>query len=338
MRHRLPDLSVLDLVPVSAGSGPAEAIRATCSAAQTAERHGYRRYWLAEHHNSPALACSATTVLMGAVAASTDRIRVGSGGIMLPNHAPLKVAEDIGTLAVMYPGRIDCGLGRAPGTDARTAERLRRGSADLADFTREVTELHGYLGPTTGAPGETAVIGRGVGVDLFVLGSSTGGARAAAELGLPFSFASHFAPDHLREALAVYRGNFNPGAPTAQVSEPWISAAVNVMAADTTAEARRQLLTLQHSFAGVLTGRRGPLVAPGDTAELHPILQSRVAHSLRVTACGTAVEVVDQLIDWAGPLELDEILTVTYAHDPTIRRASLALVGEEWATRRAGGM
>ncbi|MBI9001155.1 LLM class flavin-dependent oxidoreductase [Corynebacterium sp. CCM 9185] len=338
MRSRPPALSVLDLVPVSAGSGPGEAIRAACSAARTAERYGYRRYWLAEHHNSPALACSATTILMGAVAAATDTIRVGSGGIMLPNHAPLRVAEDLGTLAVMFPGRIDCGLGRAPGTDPRTAARLRRGSADLADFTRDVTELHDYLGPASGAPGETAVIGRGAGVELFVLGSSTGGARTAAELGLPFSFASHFAPDHLHEALAVYRENFNPEAPTAQVDEPWVSAAVNVMAAETTADARCQLLTLRQSFAGVLTGKRGPLVAPGDVAELHPILQSRVNHSLRVTACGTAAEVADQLIDWAGPLGLDEIITVTYAHDPVVRRISLALVGEEWGRRVDRGL
>ena len=338
MLRRSPALSVLDLVPVSAGSGPAEAIRAACAAAKIAERHGYRRYWLAEHHNSPALACSATTVLMGAVAAATDTIRVGSGGIMLPNHAPLKIAEDLGTLAVMYPGRIDCGLGRAPGTDPRTAERLRRGSADLVDFTRDVTELHGYLGPATGAPGETAVIGRGAGVRLFVLGSSTGGARAAAELGLPFSFASHFAPDQLYEALAVYRDTFNPGAPTSQVQEPWVSAAVNVMAADTTADARRQLLTLRHSFAGVLTGRRGTLVAPGDTAELHPILRSRVDHSLRVTACGTAVEVVEQLSDWATALDLDEIVTVTHAHDPMIRLHSLKIVGDEWARRNSGSV
>ncbi|MCX7445757.1 LLM class flavin-dependent oxidoreductase [Corynebacterium sp. P7003] len=329
-----PGLSVLDLVPVSSGSGPAAAIRAACAAAQTAERHGYDRYWLAEHHNSPALACSATTVLMGAVAAATETIRVGSGGIMLPNHAPLRVAEDLGTLAVMYPGRIDCGLGRAPGTDPGTAARLRRGSADLVDFTRDLTELHDYLGPATGAPGETEVIGRGADVRLFVLGSSTGGARAAAELGLPFSFASHFAPDQLHEALAVYRGNFNPDAPTAQVSAPWVSAAVNVMAADTVAEAQRQLLTLRHSFAGVLTGRRGPLVAPGDTVEPHPILEARVHHSLRVTACGTAAGVVDQLLDWAVPLGLDEIVTVTYAHDPGVRRRSLALVGDEWARRR----
>ncbi|MEZ2190575.1 LLM class flavin-dependent oxidoreductase [Corynebacterium sp. CCM 9204] len=338
MRHPLPGLSVLDLVPVSSGSSPRAAIEAACAAARTAERYGYRRYWLAEHHNSTALACSATTLIMGAVAAATETIRVGSGGIMLPNHAPLRVAEDLGTLSVMYPDRIDCGLGRAPGTDRLTADRLRRSSADLPDFMRDVTELHGYLGPSTGAPGETAVIGRGTGVQFFILGSSSGGARVAAELGLPFCFASHFAPDQLHDALDVYRRNFNPGASTAQLNRPWASAAVNVMVTDSVEESRYQLKTLYQAFAGVLNGERGPLLAPGDVVGPHPIVAAHISQALRMTAYGTAPDVAAQLLGWAESLGLDEVITVTYAHDPAVRRRSLALLGDEWRRRGERGM
>ena len=252
-------LSILDLAPIVAGSNATEALRNTLDLAQHAEAWGYRRYWLAEHHNMDGLACSATAVLIGHIAAGTQHIRVGSGGVMLPNHAPLVVAEQFGTLATLYPGRIDLGLGRAPGTDQATMRALRRSlaGADEDRFAQDVLELQVYLGDESGAV--RAIPGQGTQVPIWLLGSSLYSAQLAAYLGLPFAFASHFAPDLLLQALEVYRSNYRP---SARWPAPHAMVAANVVAADHNEEADFLFTSLQQRFLGMRRGVRGPLPQP----------------------------------------------------------------------------
>src|SRR3954468_22283129 len=238
-------LSVLDLSPIVEGGDAALALRNTLDLARHAEEWGYRRYWLAEHHNMPGIASAATSVLIGHIAGGTKTIRVGSGGVMLPNHSPLVIAEQFGTLASLYPDRIDLGLGRAPGTDQRTLLALHRNPASSDNFPQDVLELQALLGPVQ--PGQTirAVPGAGTNVPLWILGSSLFGAQLAAMLGLPYAFASHFAPDALMQALQVYRANFKP---SEQLDRPYAVAAVNVFAADSDEEGRRLFTSLQQAF------------------------------------------------------------------------------------------
>lgn len=327
-------LSVLDLVSVSHGSGAAEAIEASVRSAQAAERVGYRRYWVAEHHNTVSVASSATSVLMGRFANETSTIRIGSGGIMLPNHAPLRVAEDFGTLALMYPDRIDLGLGRAPGTDPATAKQLRRGRSDIVDFSADIRELQHYL---AGARPEAQIIahpGQGTNVPLYVLGSSTGGATVAAELGLPLVLAAHFAPTQIAEALEVYRRNFRADAPTAQVEKPWVMIAVNTMVADTEEEAQFQFSVIQQMFLqmGKRSGSRRPLTPPSKApnALATHMEWERVKAVLRYSFVGTAERVSEDLQNFALDAGIDEIMTVTYAHDPQIRENSIISLGVAW--------
>ncbi|MFN8553345.1 MAG: LLM class flavin-dependent oxidoreductase [Candidatus Obscuribacterales bacterium] len=250
-------LSVLDLAPVATGQTAADAFKNTLELARSAERWGYKRYWLAEHHNLPGIASSATSVLIGYVAAGTSRIRVGSGGIMLPNHAPLVIAEQFGTLESLYPGRIDLGLGRAPGTDSTTSYALRRGlTSDGHDFPELLAELQRYLTASDSDLKVHAYPGSGLNIPIWLLGSSTFSARLAAELGLPFSFASHFAPDELDQALKLYRSKFKP---SAHLERPYVMVGVPVIAADTDALAAKLATTTYQKFLGLI--RRQPVQA-----------------------------------------------------------------------------
>ena len=254
-------LSILDLVPVTQDATPREALRKSLDLARQAERLGYRRYWVAEHHNMTGIASAATAVVIGYLAGGTSTIRVGAGGIMLPNHAPLVIAEQFGTLESLYPGRIDLGLGRAPGTDAMGMRALRRDPARVDEFQQDVEELRALLAPVRPGQSIQAVPGGGLNVPLWILGSSTFGAQLAAHLGLPYAFASHFAPDALMEALAVYRARFQP---SAQLASPYAMVGVNVVAAGSDAEARHLFTTLQQAFTNLARGRPGPQQPPLD--------------------------------------------------------------------------
>src|SRR4051812_31437941 len=279
-------LSVLDLSPVTVGSTPAQSFKNSLSLAQHVEKLGYNRFWLAEHHNMAGIASAATAVVIGYIAGGTTRIRVGAGGIMLPNHAPLVIAEQFGTLAALYPGRIDLGLGRAPGGDHATARALRRYFAASDDFPRDVRELQAYFRPA--APGQAvrAVPGEGLDVPIWLLGSSDFSARLAAELGLPFAFASHFAPDYLFTALAHYRDQFRPSAATA---EPRVMLGVNVFVAPTDGEARRLFTSVQQQFLNLVRGTPGQLPPPLDDFDRHlnPAEREHLQHRTRVSAVGS---------------------------------------------------
>jgi luciferase family oxidoreductase group 1 len=255
-------LSILDLAPVTVGSTPAQTFANTLDLAQHAERLGYRRFWLAEHHNMPGIASAATAVLIGHVAGGTSTIRVGAGGVMLPNHAPLQVAEQFGTLGALYPGRIDLGLGRAPGTDQAATRALRRYYQGADEFPADVVELLQYFEPAQPGQAVQAVPGAGIAVEAWVLGSSLFGASLAAALGLPYAFASHFAPAAMVDALALYRERFKP---SARLARPHVMLALNVVAADTDDEARRLFTTQQQSFINLRRGRPGLVPPPLDT-------------------------------------------------------------------------
>ena len=258
--------SVLDLAPVTEGSTPSQAFAHSLDLARWAEQLGYTRYWLAEHHNMPGIASAATAVLIGHIAGGTSRIRVGAGGIMLPNHAPLQVAEQFGTLASLYPGRIDLGLGRAPGTDQPTARALRRYYEAAETFPADVRELLAFFQPATPGQVVQAVPGAGVEVPVWLLGSSLFSAQLAAALGLPFAFASHFAPDAMDEALMLYRRDFKP---SARLAKPYAMLGVNVVAAESDGEAKRLFTTQQQSFINLRRGRPGLIPPPIDDIEAY---------------------------------------------------------------------
>ena len=291
MMRAMIALSILDLAPIVEGGNAAQALRCSLDLAQHAEAWGYRRYWVAEHHNMDGVASSATAVLVGHIAGGTKTIRVGSGGVMLPNHAPLVVAEQFGTLATLYPGRIDLGLGRAPGTDRMTMRALRRhlNTGDEEEsFPRDVMELQGYLGD--GSPGQPvrAIPGIGTRVPIWLLGSSLYSAQLAAHLGLPFAFASHFAPDLLLQALQVYRAGFQP---SAEWPKPHAMVGVNVVAADSDDAAAVLFTSIQQRFLGMQRGQRGPLPRPIDPALLEarwtPQEKAGVQRMLAATATGS---------------------------------------------------
>ena len=259
-------LSVLDLVPVRVGDTPADAFRYTLDLARHADEWGFTRYWMAEHHNMTGIASAATSVVIGYVANGTKRIRVGAGGIMLPNHSPLVIAEQFGTLESLFPGRIDLGLGRAPGTDQVTMRAMRRDPRSAERFPEDVAELQAFFGPVTPGQAVRAVPGAGLNVPLWILGSSLYGAQVAAHFGLPYAFASHFAPDALMQALEVYRQYFRP---SAQLQKPHAMVGVNVIAADTDDEARRLFTSLQQRFTNMLRNQRGQMSPPIDLSLIH---------------------------------------------------------------------
>ncbi|MCI2261922.1 MULTISPECIES: LLM class flavin-dependent oxidoreductase [Xanthomonas] len=322
-------ISILDLAPVCEGSDATAAFANMLDLAQHAERWGYHRYWLAEHHNMPGIASAATAVLIGHVAGGTKRIRVGAGGIMLPNHAPLQVAEQFGTLASLYPGRIDLGLGRAPGTDQATARALRRYFDSADQFPHDVAELLRYFEPAVDGQLVRAVPGAGIEVPVWLLGSSLFSARLAAAMGLPFAFASHFAPDAMDEALAVYRREFRA---SARLQAPYAVLALNVVAAASTAEARRLFTTQQQSFVNLRRGRPGLIPPPIDDIEAFwaPHEKLGVERALACTVLGDPGTVAQGLADFVARHRPDELLLTANIHDHAARLRSFQLAAEAW--------
>jgi luciferase family oxidoreductase group 1 len=318
-------LSVLDLAPVTEGSDAAQAFRHSLDLARHAERLGYRRYWLAEHHNLPGIASAATAVLIAHIAAGTQTIRVGAGGIMLPNHAPLQVAEQFGTLASLHPGRIDLGLGRAPGTDQATATALRRYFDRAEAFPNDVVELLRYFDPVQPGQAVRAVPGAGLDVPVWLLGSSLFSARLAAALGLPFAFASHFAPDAMDEALVIYRRDFEP---SARLSSPHAMLSLNVVAADTDAQARYLFTTQQQSFVNLRRGRPGLIPPPIDDIEAFwtPVEKAGVERALACAVVGSPDTVARGIADFVSRHAPDELLVTTNVFDHAARRRSYALL------------
>jgi luciferase family oxidoreductase group 1 len=326
-------LSILDLAPIVEGSDASAALAHSLDLAQHAEAWGYRRFWLAEHHNMDGVASSATAVLIAHVAGGTKTIRVGSGGIMLPNHAPLVIAEQFGTLATLYPGRIDLGLGRAPGTDQLTARALRRHlHGDDADgYPHDVLELKSYLDTPPSPPQPAARVrampGVGTQVPVWILGSSLYGAQLAAHLGLPYAFASHFAPDLLEHALEVYRATYRP---SPRWPEPHAMVGVNVVAADTDAEAARLLTSIQQRFLGMQRGQRGPLPKPVDSMDMlwsaHE--RDRVMGMLAATASGGPDKVRRELQAIIDRTQADELIVAGAIHDHAARLRSYELLAQ----------
>ncbi|MDO5076678.1 MsnO8 family LLM class oxidoreductase [Corynebacterium sp.] len=301
-------LSVLDLVPVA--TTPTAAFEATVRAAKVAEQAGYQRYWIAEHHNTSALACGATSVLMGHIASATKTIRVGAGAFMLPLHRPLRLAEDLGTLSRLHPQRIEAAVSGGSGVDAETSRLLGRDSVISADLRALQQALAGVPGLYTQVP-------------LCIMGSGVQAAVLAGRLGLPFAFNSHIAPQQLDAAIAAYRRGF---VPSRQCAQPYVLATANVMVCDSREEAEFQLTTLIQMFEGVVTGARG-LLSPPRTIEMHPLVQARVQESLKVTFAGTGPDVTLRMQQWASASSIDEIITVTYAYESAVREASIQELG-----------
>ena len=316
--------SVLDLAPIVEGGDAAEAFRRTLDLARHAERWGYRRFWLAEHHGMPGIASAATAVVIGHVAAGTSSIRVGAGGIMLPNHAPLVIAEQFGTLASLFPGRIDLGLGRAPGSDQATTRALRRDPSSAATFPDEVVELMGYFRPADQQPGVVAVPGAGLEVPIWILGSSLFGAQLAAAMGLPFAFASHFAPLAMEQALELYRRHFRP---SAQLDQPYAMVGVNVFAADSDAEARQLFTSLQQAFVNLRRGRPGPLLPPVTAFDerLSPMDRAGIEQMLSCSVVGSGDAVQQGLAEFAAQTGADELMLTSQIFDHAARLRSYEL-------------
>ena len=333
MISAMTTLSVLDLAPIVEGSTAAESLRHTLDLARHAERWGYKRFWLAEHHNMDGVACSATAVLVGHVAGGTQSIRVGSGGVMLPNHAPLVIAEQFGTLATLYPGRIDLGLGRAPGTDQLTARALRQHlTRDEDAFPQDVVELQAYLAKPEAAQAAQpvrAIPGIGTEVPIWLLGSSLYSAQLAAYLGLPFAFASHFAPDMLLQALDIYRRTFRP---SAQWPKPHAMVGVNVVAADTDEQAARLFTSIQQRFLGMRRGVRGALPRPISPAEMEALWNPRekagVQRMLNASAMGSPDSVRQQLAAIIAQTQADELIVAGAVHEHAARLRSYELLAQ----------
>jgi luciferase family oxidoreductase group 1 len=323
----MPALAVLDLAFVPEGCTPADALRHTLDLAQHCERWGYRRFWLAEHHNMVGIASAATAVVIGHVAAGTRTIRVGAGGIMLPNHSPLVVAEQFGTLESLFPGRIDLGLGRAPGTDQRTLRALRRDYGSADSFPQDVVELQSYFAPLQPGQVVQAVPGTGLEVPIWILGSSLYGAQLAAALGLPYAFASHFAPDDLTRALDVYRENFRP---SAKLDRPYAMVGANVIAADTDAEARRLFTSAQQAFTNLLRGARGQLAPPIDDIERYwsPAEKAQASRMLACSFVGSPATVRAGLTRFVAETGADELIVAAGIFDQAARLRSYELLAE----------
>ncbi len=318
--------SLLDLSPVPEGKTTAEALAATVDLARAAEGWGFHRYWLAEHHNMPGIASAATALVIGQVAAATSRIRVGAGGIMLPNHAPLMVAEQFGTLATLFPGRIDLGLGRAPGTDMATARALRRHMAPEDGFPADVQELIAYLGDMPDTAPVRAIPGVGTHVPVWILGSSLYGAQLAAYLGLPYAFASHFAPAMLAEALDIYRRSFRP---SVHLDRPHVMIAAGVCAAETDAEATYLRSSQVLAFARIMTGRPGKLPAPThDLGAIPAPVMAQVQGALAVSATGSPATVRDRLEAILAAYRPDEVIVTGMIHDHQARLRSFQIAAE----------
>jgi luciferase family oxidoreductase group 1 len=322
-------ISILDLSPIIEGARPADALRNTLDLAQHAEKWGYHRFWVAEHHNIPGIASAATSIVIGHVAGGTRTIRVGSGGIMLPNHSPLVIAEQFGTLASLYPGRIDLGLGRAPGTDSLTMRALRRDAATAADnFPRDVQELMYYFRPAEPGQKIRAVPGAGLDVPVWLLGSSLFSAQFAALLGLPFAFASHFAPADLMDALKIYREMFKP---SEQWKQPHAMVAANVIAAATDGEARRLFSSAQQSFLNLRRGSPGQLPPPVDDIEAYfasPAERAMLNQTLSCSFVGSPETVLRGLQSFLDQTQADELIATGHIYDHLARLRSFELISE----------
>jgi luciferase family oxidoreductase group 1 len=318
----MPKLSVLDLAPIVEGSNAHEALMNSLDLARHAEALGYHRFWLAEHHNMPGIASAATAVVIAHVAAGTKSIRVGAGGIMLPNHAPLMVAEAFGTLAELHPGRIDLGLGRAPGTDQATMRALRRYMGGVDTFPQDVVELMGWFDPVQ--PGQTiqAVPGSGAEVEMWILGSSLYGAQLAAHLGLPYAFASHFAPSDMEGAIQIYRERFKP---SPRLQQPYVMLGLNVIAADTDEEARLLFTSIQQAFANLRMGRPGKMPPPKADLQLDPMVQSGIAQALSCSVVGGPDKVGEGIAAFAARTGADELMVTGSIWDHAKRKRSFEI-------------
>jgi luciferase family oxidoreductase group 1 len=320
--------SILDISPIPAGFTAADALRNSLDIAQHAEKWGYTRYWVAEHHNMTGNASSATAVLIGYLAAGTSHIRVGSGGVMLPNHAPLVIAEQFGTLESLYPGRIDLGLGRAPGTDQMTARALRRdllGSDDR--FPQDVRELQHYLGPLQDGQSVKAIPGANTEVPIWILGSSLYGAQLAAHFGLPYAFASHFAPEQLLEAMKIYRELFKP---SDKLDKPYSAFLMNVVAADTDEEAAHLFTTLQQNVVRMRRNTRGQLPPPIPNLDefCEPHEKAAAAHTLQVSAVGSLETIKKEMRHWLDATGANEIIMTGQIHDHQARLRSFEIAAQ----------
>jgi luciferase family oxidoreductase group 1 len=327
-------LSILDLAPIVEGETAADALRKSLDLARHAERLGYTRYWVAEHHNMKGIASAATSVVIGHLAGGTSTIRVGAGGIMLPNHSPLVIAEQFGTLEALYPGRIDLGLGRAPGTDQLTVRALRRDWSSAEQFPQDVLELQALLGPPQPDQRIVAVPGADSHVPLWILGSSLYGSQLAAMLGLPYAFASHFAPDALLQALEVYREGFKP---SAQLDRPYAMAGVHVYAADSDAAARRLFTSAQIQFTNMVRNRRGKLQPPIDDIETYwtPQEKLQASHMLKYAIVGSRTAILDGLTEFVKMTAVDELMVVSAIYDHEARKRSYQILAEVVSLRRS---
>jgi luciferase family oxidoreductase group 1 len=312
-------LSVLDLAPITQGNTAETTFKNSLKLAQRVEELGYNRYWLAEHHNMDSVASSATAVLIGYIAGGTKTMRVGSGGVMLPNHAPLVVAEQFGTLASLYPGRIDLGLGRAPGTDQLTAAALRRNRMETAqDFPEDIIALQTYFSSENRTAKVRAIPGEGLDIPIWILGSSTDSARLAALFGLPYAFASHFAPTQFLTAIDIYRKNFRP---SQYLQQPYTMACINVIAADTNGEAERLATSFYQLATGIISGKRRPLQPPADSMDglWTEYEAAAVKQMMHYTFIGDGEKIKSQLTSFQQQTQLDEIMVTAHIYDPQAR-------------------
>jgi luciferase family oxidoreductase group 1 len=320
--------SVLDLSPIKQGDTPAQAFKNTSDLAQHAEGWGYNRYWVAEHHNMRGIASAATSLVIAHVASHTKTIRVGAGGIMLPNHSPLVIAEQFGTLESLFPGRIDLGLGRAPGSDQRTARALRRNLSETADnFPQDVLELQSYFAPATPHQAVQAVPGAGLDIPIWLLGSSLFGAQLAAELGLPFAFASHFAPAMMMQAVEIYRARFKP---SETLQKPYVMLGVGVFAAATDAEGQRLFTTLQQHFLNLIRGVPGQLMPARDSMDdlWHPEEAAHVTKSLSCSMVGSRETVREGLREFIERTGADELMITAQIYDHAARLRSFEIAAQ----------
>ena len=332
----LPKLSILDLASIGEGETIGQSLAGCVAVAQSAEKHGYERVWYAEHHNSEFIASSSPAVLIAHVAAHTTSIRLGAGGVMLPNHSPLVIAEQFGTLAALHPGRIDLGLGRAPGTDQTTFMAMRRDPRSSERFPQDVLELQAFLSDTSRVANVVATPGRGTNVPLYILGSSLFGAQLAAALGLPFAFASHFAPDSLHEAIEIYRSRFEP---SRQLDAPYLICGHSIIAADTDDDAERQFQRRRRTFAKALFSPPGNRLTDEQAEEL--LASPRGAYLNRVfqySAVGTSDSVVRTLAAFAAETGADEIITAHHADRTESRVHSIALLAGAWSTQASANL
>lgn len=321
-------LSILDLVVVKQGGNATTAIEETVRFAQHAEELGFERFWMSEHHNMANIASAATSVLIGHVAGHTKSIRVGSGGIMLPNHSPLVIAEQFGTLETLYPNRIDLGLGRAPGTDQNTAMALRRNAKDVSmNFPSDVKQLQTYFSSENSTAAVRAFPAEGLDIPLWILGSSTDSAYLAAQMGLPYAFAAHFAPAQFKPAIAIYRNNFRP---SKQLSKPYVMACVNAIGGETNDEANINATSLVRMFTGIVTNSRSPLQPAGDLPDSYqiPEVRAMVENMLACTFIGDKERLRENLSGFIADTKIDELMVTSYFYDEEAKMKSLSILKE----------